>query len=53
MSLGLEKSKQKARKNNDFAEEAKLCNVAGEKLAEHSMNLTCFHILHDCLCYTR
>ena len=33
----LEKQKQKARKANDLVEEANLCNIAGEKLADYRL----------------
>ena len=35
----LDKRKLKARNAGDLAEEAKLCNVAGELLSEHSKDL--------------
>ena len=37
-STEIERRKRKAREDNDVAEEAKLCNVAGKLLAEYSKN---------------
>lgn len=36
--IGLEKQKAKARNAGDLADEAKLCNVAGELLSGNSKN---------------